>query len=126
MQPELSRMSPNRQARPPGEPEELILASAVLRKPIYDRSGEKMGHVEDIAIFKRSGRAPYAITSIGGFLGLGERYHPIPWEALTYDLDLGGYVVRLSHDELRAAPTYEKEQLSDIGEDDLKAHWVFI
>jgi hypothetical protein len=31
--------------------------------------------------------------SFGGFLGIRERYHPLPWRMLTYDTGLGGYVV---------------------------------
>lgn len=28
--------------------------------------------------------------SFGGFRGIGESYHPLPWDALTYDTDQGG------------------------------------
>src|SRR3712207_7751687 len=42
----------------------------------------------------------YAVMSFGGFLGIGERYHPLPWEALTYDTRLGGYVVDVARDRL--------------------------
>ena len=30
--------------------------------------------------------------SFGGFLGIGEEYHPLPWEVLKYDERQGGYV----------------------------------
>jgi len=29
--------------------------------------------------------------SFGGFLGIGEKYHPLPWDALDYDTERGGY-----------------------------------
>ena len=29
--------------------------------------------------------------SFGGFLGLGEEEHAIPWQKLNYDASLGGY-----------------------------------
>ncbi len=44
---------------------------------------------------KVSGQAAYAVMSFGGFLGVGERYHPLPWKRLRYDVTLGGYVVDL-------------------------------
>jgi hypothetical protein len=34
-------------------------------------------------IDKRSGKAEYAIMSFGGFLGIGDSYHPLPWKELT-------------------------------------------
>jgi hypothetical protein len=48
----------------------------------------------------------YAIMSFGGFLGMGESYHPLPWRALTYDTNLGGYCVDLDRPRLERAPHY--------------------
>jgi hypothetical protein len=45
-----------------------------------------------------------------GFLGIGERYHPLPWKALTYDTGLGGYVVEVSREQLEAAPSYSRDE----------------
>ena len=44
--------------------------------------------------------------SFGGFLGMGESYHPLPWKVLTYDTNQGGYVVDLDKDMLEKAPSY--------------------
>jgi hypothetical protein len=41
-----------------------------------------------------------------GFLGMGDRYHPLPWHVLTYDTGQGGHVVDLDRNELEGAPTY--------------------
>ena len=43
--------------------------------------------------------------SFGGFLGIGESYHPLPWKVLTYDTRQGGYVVDLDRSRLEAAPS---------------------
>jgi hypothetical protein len=44
--------------------------------------------------------------SFGGFLGMGESYHPLPWRALTYDTQQGGYVVDINRNRLENAPYY--------------------
>jgi hypothetical protein len=31
---------------------------------------------------KYSGQVAYVIMSFGGFLGIGESYHPLPWRVL--------------------------------------------
>jgi hypothetical protein len=49
----------------------------------------------------------YAIMSFGGFLGMGNQYHPLPWSVLKYDTNLGGYVVNLDKRQLQDAPAYE-------------------
>ena len=37
---------------------------------------------------------------------MGESFHPLPWEALTYDRNRGGYVVELDKEGLTDAPSY--------------------
>jgi hypothetical protein len=44
--------------------------------------------------------------SFGGFLGIGEKYHPLPWSVLDYDTAKGGYVVDLDKKTLEDAPYY--------------------
>jgi hypothetical protein len=58
-------------------------------------------------IDKVSGRAIYAVMSFGGFLGMGEKYHPLPWATLKYDAQKGGYVVNLDKKLLEGAPNYD-------------------
>ena len=60
---------------------------------------------------KRSGNIAYAVMSFGGFLGIGERYHLLPWVTLKYDTRQGGYVVGLTIDQLKEAPTYAADEL---------------
>jgi hypothetical protein len=36
--------------------------------------------------------------SFGGFLGLGHSHYPIPWAALKYDTNLGGYRTGITRD----------------------------
>jgi hypothetical protein len=50
--------------------------------------------------------------SFGGFLGIGDSYHLLPWQALTYDEIQGGYVVNIDRSRLEGAPTYTP---SDMG-----------
>jgi hypothetical protein len=44
--------------------------------------------------------------SFGGFLGMGESYNPVPWRSLTYDVNLGGYVIDTDRSRLESAPRY--------------------
>jgi sporulation protein YlmC with PRC-barrel domain len=84
----------------------LIAASKVNGTDVYNRTGEKLGSVYDVMLDKRSGKADYAIMSFGGFLGIGDSYHPLPWDQLTYDTNMGGYVVNLDRARLEGAPSY--------------------
>ena len=70
-----------------------------------------LGEIYDVMLEKRSGNIAYAVMSFGGFLGIGERYHALPWAALKYDTRQGGYVVGLTVDQLKEAPTYAANEL---------------
>lgn len=93
--------------------QDQIRASKVSGASVYNGEGEKLGHIEDIVLNKRDGKATVAIMSFGGFLGMGESYHPLPWGSLHYDPDRGGYVVNVSREQLEGAPTYAREQEPD-------------
>ena len=84
----------------------LMGASKVNGTTVDNTAGEKLGSVYDVMIDKRSGKAAYAIMSFGGFLGIGDSYHPLPWQSLTYDERQGGYVVNIDRSRLEGAPSY--------------------
>jgi sporulation protein YlmC with PRC-barrel domain len=88
----------------------LIAASQVSGTSVYNRAGEKLGSIYDVILEKRTGKTEYAVMSFGGFLGIGDRYHPLPWQALTYDPAQGGYVVDIDRRRLEGAPSYSADQ----------------
>ena len=91
----------------------LIAASKVEGTSVYNREGESLGSIFDVMIDKRSGQVAYAVMSFGGFLGMGESYHPLPWDVLDYDERQGGYVVDLNKDRLQNAPHYGANDMPD-------------
>jgi hypothetical protein len=88
------------------ETTDLIASNKVEGTAVYNRQGEKLGEVYNFMVGKRSGEVGYAIMSFGGFLGIGQQYHPLPWNALTYDTSKKGYVVDADKDRLMRAPNY--------------------
>ncbi len=90
----------------------LIAASKVNGTHVYNGQGESLGSIYDVMIDKRSGKVAYAVMSFGGFLGMGEDYHPLPWSVLTYDTEQGGYVVNLDKESLEGAPRYSESEAS--------------
>jgi len=84
----------------------LIAGDKVTGTNVYNLAGDTLGEIEDVMIDKKSGQIAYAIMSFGGFLGIGDRYHPLPWKKLNYDPSLGGYRVDLDKRVLEDAPSY--------------------
>lgn len=88
------------------ETRRLIASNKVEDTAVFDRTGKQIGTVNNFMVDKISGQVAYVVMSFGGFLGIGESYHPLPWRALTYDTRLGGYVVDIDEERLAGAPTH--------------------
>lgn len=94
----------------------LIGADKVAGTSVYNAEGESLGSIHDIILDKQTGRVAYAVMSFGGFLGIGEKYHPLPWSALNYDVNQGGYVVHLTREQLEGGPQFGAENPPQWGD----------
>lgn len=74
---------------PPSHP--LIETDRIEGTAGYDASGTRIETIQRLVIEKVSGHVVYAVTSFGGFLGLGAETHTIPWDQLRYDTTVEGY-----------------------------------
>ena len=99
-----------------------IRARKVLGQAVEDTSGKKIGEIEDIVLDKLSNNVMFAVVGFGGFLGMGDRYHPLPWHVLTYDTGQGGYVIDLDPSMLEGAPTYGATETPNWSDRRFSAH----
>jgi hypothetical protein len=99
----------------PDETVTLISAGKVRGTPVISPEGETVGEIYDVMIEKKSGTIAYAVMSFGGVLGLGTKYHPLPWHALRYVSDAGGYVVGIPKEALQSGPTLDELETWDKG-----------
>ncbi len=90
-----------------GDP--LIESDRVEGTSVYGPNGDHIGSIKRLMIEKISGKVTYAVMSFGGFLGIGEDEHTIPWNKLEYDTGLGGYRTDITEEQLRGAPTFYRE-----------------
>lgn len=59
-------------------------SSEAIGKPVKTPDGRSFGKIKDLVINWRSdGYTGYAVVSCGGFLGLGDEYVAVPWNALA-------------------------------------------
>ena len=89
-----------------------IRANKVIGTDVKSKSGESIGKVEDVVLDKRSNSILFAVVGFGGFLGIAEKYHPIPWSSLDYDEKEESYVVDFTKEQLQAAPSDSLEELT--------------
>ena len=91
---------------------QLVSADTMAGQPLFDRSGAKLGVVKELFINRLTGQIEFVLGATGGFLGVGEKFHPLPWSLLTFNTAPEGYVVSVGKEEIRAAPAYDRDQLT--------------
>ncbi len=91
----------------------LIESDRVEGTTVYDPNGNSIGSIKRLMIEKISGHVAYAVMSFGGFLGMGQEEHAVPWNKLTYDTNLGGYRTDITEEQLRGAPAFSRDREYD-------------
>ena len=79
-------------------------ASQLLKSPVYNLDGNKMGSVVDIIITKDSDVSVF-IIDVGGFLGLGQKQIAVPASAFKF-VDKKVVLPGVTVDQLKSLPTF--------------------
>jgi sporulation protein YlmC with PRC-barrel domain len=89
-------------------------ASGLTGMEVKNHLGENLGEIQDLVLDLPSGRISYVVLSVGGFLGVGEKYIAIPPSVFT--VAPGGEKVVLHADKSRiqGAPGFVKTSWPDV------------
>ena len=91
----------------------LVSSADVNGTEVYGADGKHIGTIDHLMIDKVSGKVAYAVMGFGGFLGMGEDHHPVPWKKLSYDTSRGGFVTDLTEQEVSGAPARSDNWYAD-------------
>jgi ribosomal 30S subunit maturation factor RimM len=82
--------------------------SKLVGSKVYNEANENIGSIEDI-ILKSDGAMDEVVLSVGGFLGIGDKYVAVPFSSLKIERD--GSNIRITtngtKDSLKALPDYK-------------------
>jgi len=88
---------------------ELMAADTLEGNRVVNLNGEDLGKITDIMLDVQRGRIAYAVMSVGGFLGIGDKLFAVPWSAMSLDVDRKCFVLDANKDRLEAAPGFDKD-----------------
>jgi sporulation protein YlmC with PRC-barrel domain len=95
-------------------PHRLVPTTRIEGATVYNADGERLGTISSLMADNQTGRIEYAVLSLGGFLGMGESQHPLPWDRLGHDTRRGGYVLDVDKRLLRGGPSYRASDEPDF------------
>ena len=84
----------------------LIQAHVSGTVKVESRDGDGVGTVHAFMVHKASGRVTHAVLSLGGFLGMGKSYYPLPFALLRFDPVRDLYVVTIDRRMLEGGPSW--------------------
>lgn len=79
-------------------------ASKVIGADVVNGANESIGKIDDV-IIASDGKAPYAVLSIGGFLGMGARLIAVPYDSLRV-VEKKIMLPGASKEQLKALPEF--------------------
>ena len=91
----------------------LVAPRHVEGASVFGADGHKLGRIDELLIDKASGKVVYALMGFDGFLGMGNRYYPIPWAMLDYDPAKRGFMTPLTHAQIEAGHHVEDKEVAD-------------
>lgn len=84
----------------------LVQANVAGTMKVESRDGDAVGAVHAFMVHKGSGRVTHAVLSLGGFLGMGKSYYPLPFALLRFDPVRDVYVVTIDRRMLEGGPSW--------------------
>ena len=96
---------------------EVMAVSSLHDTNVTTSDGEDVGKIPEIMLDVRGARIAYAVLSNGGFLGMGDTLHAIPWSALTLDTDEKCFRVDITADSIKSEPGFDKDHWTAMADE---------
>jgi putative membrane protein len=90
------------------EPQQPISIDEVLGSRVVNAAGEEVATIDDLVI-DQSGQQ-YAVLSVGGFLGIGDKKVAVPLDELQLSEDEVYLMTAATEEQLEQMPEYDEEQ----------------
>jgi putative membrane protein len=90
------------------QPEQGVSIDEMLGSSVVNADGEEVGQIEDLVMDQN--QSTYAVLSVGGFLGIGEKRVAVPLEDLRLGEDEAHLMTSATQEQLEQMPEYDEGQ----------------
>lgn len=95
---------------------QVLSSSSINGTEVQNMAREDLGKIQDLMIDLSEGRIAYAVLSFGGFLGMGDKYFAIPWEAFQVVQEEKVFLLNVPKEKLEQAPGFDKDKWPDFAD----------
>ncbi len=94
----------------------VAMKKTVIGSNVVNAQNEDLGKIEDIVLDAGAGRIAYAVLSFGGFLGMGDKFFAIPWNAFHFNLKENRAVLNVDKKKLENASGFDKDNWPNMAD----------
>lgn len=94
----------------------MLSASSIIGNDVKTHTDDDIGDIKDIMMDPDTGQSSYAVLSFGGFMGIGDKYFAVPFQALTLDREDECYRLDITKERLENAPGFKKDDWPDFAD----------
>ena len=88
--------------------------SSLIGMDVRNSHDERLGEIKDIVVDLPSGKVAYAVLSVGGFLGIGDKTIAVPSSAFTVAPDQNRLVLNADKAKIQNAPAFARDTWPDL------------
>lgn len=103
---------------------EINKASNLIGMNVENLQRENLGEIKDLVLDLHSGKVHYAVLSVGGFLGIGEKLIAVPPGAFTLSADQDKLVLNADKSKVENAPAFSKDAWPGMHSSAFAAYWM--
>lgn len=92
----------------------LYRGSRIIGTNVRDGKDRKIGQIKDLILDGGRGEVAYAVVNFGGVMGVGKKFHAIPWQALQPSDDGNYYILHADRETISQAPGFDKARWPDM------------
>ena len=89
--------------------------SKIIGSDVRNKAGDKIGDIRDLMV-DGTGTIRLAIVATGGFLGVGDELHAVPWDLLTLG-PKDDHILDIDKAHLQAAPGFTSRTWPNLGDE---------
>jgi sporulation protein YlmC with PRC-barrel domain len=101
-------------------------ASGIIGMEVRNKENQKLGEVKDLVMDMNTGRLSYAVLSVGGFLGVGEKLIALPPGAIKVSGEGEYLLLDADKSKIQAAPGFAATAWPAPSDPDIQRFWTDI
>ena len=91
-----------------------FMVEKIIGFKVINMKGVPIGKIENLVLDIDTGKILYAVLESGGFLTIGDKLIPVPWESLAALPSEGIFFLNQTKEQMEKAPAFDKNNLPNI------------